>query len=68
MVFPLGFPSGSNSKESNYNSGGLSSIPGIGKDPLGEGIAAHSSILAWKIPMDKGAWQVAVHGVAKSQT
>ena len=29
-------------------------------------MTAHSSIPAWKIPMDKGAWQATVHGVAKS--
>ena len=33
------------------------------EDPLEEGIATHSSILAWRIPMDKGAWRAAVHGV-----
>ena len=38
------------------------------EDPLEEGVATHSSILAWRIPMDQGAWQVTVHGVAKSQT
>ena len=38
------------------------------KDPLEEGMATHSSILAWRIPMDRGAWWAAVHGVAKSQT
>ena len=38
------------------------------KDPLGEGMATHSSILAWRIPMDRGAWQATVHGVTKSQT
>ena len=38
------------------------------EDPLGEGMATHSSILAWRIPMDKGAWLVIVHGVTKSQT
>ena len=38
------------------------------EDPLEEGMAAHSSILAWRIPMDRGAWQVAVHGVAKGHT
>ena len=27
------------------------------EDPLGEGMATHSSILAWRIPMDRGAWQ-----------
>ena len=31
-------------------------------------IAAHSSILAWRIPMDRGDWQAAVHRVTKSQT
>ena len=36
------------------------------EDPLEEGIATHSSILAWRIPMEKGAWQATVHGVAKS--
>ena len=38
------------------------------EDPLEEGMATHSSILAWRIPMDRGAWQAAVHGVAKSWT
>ena len=33
-----------------------------------EGMATHSSILAWRIPMDRGAQQATVHGVAKSQT
>ena len=37
-------------------------------DPLEEGMATRSSILAWRIPMDRGAWRPAVHGVAKSQT
>ena len=38
------------------------------KDSLEEGTATHSSIPAWRIPMDSGAWQAAVHGVAKSWT
>ena len=38
------------------------------EDPLEEGMATHSSILVWKIPMDRGAWWAAVHGVAKSRT
>ena len=35
------------------------------ENPLEEGLATHSSILAWKIPMDRGAWRGIVHGVAK---
>ena len=38
------------------------------EDPLEEGMATHSSILPWRIPMDRGAWRATVHGVAKSQT
>ena len=38
------------------------------EDPLEEGMATHSSILAWRIPMDGGAWWVTDNGVAKSQT
>ena len=41
---------------------------GYWEDSLEEGMATHSSILAWRIPMDKGAWRAAVHGVTKSQT
>ena len=43
------------------------SIPGW-EDPLEESMATYSSILAWKIPMDRGAWQASVHRVTKSQT
>ena len=39
-----------------------------GKDLLEEGMATHSSILAWKNPMDRGAWYATVHGVAKRRT
>ena len=38
------------------------------EDPLEEGMATHSSILAWRIPMDRGAWRATVLGVSKSQT
>ena len=44
-------------------------IQSLGQDdPLQEGMATHSSILAWSIPMDRGAWWATVHGIAKSQT
>ena len=38
------------------------------EDPLEEGSATHSSILAWRILMDRRAWLAIVHGVTKSQT
>ena len=34
--------------------------------PLEEGMATHSNIPAWRIPMDRGTWQAMVHGVTKS--
>ena len=47
------------------NAGDAASVPGLGRT-LEEGMATHSSILAWRIPMDRGAWWATVHGVAKS--
>ena len=38
----------------------------VWEDALEEGMATHSSILAWRIPMDSGAWQATVHEIAKS--
>jgi len=38
------------------------------EDPLEEGMATYSSILTWRILMDRGAWWATVHGVAKSCT
>ena len=33
-----------------------------GEDPLEEGVATHSSIPTWRIPMDKGVWRAVVQG------
>ena len=38
------------------------------EDPLEKGMATHFSILAWRIPVDRGAWWATIHGVSKSQT
>ena len=38
------------------------------EDPLEEEMTTHSRMLAWRTPMDRGAWQATVHGVAKSWT
>ena len=63
----MGFPGGSDSKECSCNVGDLGSIPGLGRS-LEEGMATHSSILAWRILMHRGAWWAIVHGIAKSRT
>ena len=38
------------------------------EDPLEKGMATHSSILPWRIPWDRRAWQTTVQGISKSQT
>ena len=38
------------------------------EDPLEEGMATHSGILAWKVPMDRGTWWATVRVVTKSWT
>ena len=38
------------------------------EDPLEEGMENHSSVLAWRIPVDRGAWLATVHGVTESGT
>ena len=44
-------------------------VPSLGwEDPLEDGVETHSSILVWRIPMDREAWQATDHGVTKSQT
>ena len=63
----LGFPSSSASKESASNAGDPGSIPGLGRSP-GGGHGNHSSILAWGILMDEGAWWATAHRVTKSWT
>ena len=47
--YKLGFPGGSNGKESACNAGDLGLIPGQ-EDPLEKGMATHSRINAWRIP------------------
>ena len=40
----------------------------VWEDPLENGLATHSSIPAWRIPMDREAWQAPVHTVTKGWT
>ena len=53
-------------KASAYNAVDLGSIPGLGRSP-GEGNGSPLQYCCLENPMDRGAWQAAVHGVAKSQ-
>ena len=46
----VGFPGGSESKESACNAGDLGLIPGLERSPGEKRMAAHSSIVAWRIP------------------
>ena len=61
----MGFPGGSDSKESTGNEGDLSLIPGFGRSPEeGKGNLLQCSCL--ENPMDRGAWWAIVHRIAKS--
>ena len=62
----MGFPGGSDSKESTCNVGNLGSIPGLGRFP-GEGIGYPLQYSCLENSMDRGAWQATVHGATKSQ-
>ena len=53
----VGFPGGSDGKESTCSAGNPGSIPPGSGRPPGGGHGNHSSILAWRSPMDRGAWR-----------
>ena len=61
----MGFPGGSDGKESASNAGDPGSIPSQ-EDPLEKGMAAHCSILAWKIPWSEEPAGGTVHGAAET--
>ena len=63
----MGFPGGSDGKESACNAGNPGSIPGSGRS-LGEGNGHPLHYSCPENPRDKGAWWAIVHGVTKSQT
>ena len=60
----MGFPGGSESKESACNAGDLSFIPGSGKSP-GEESGYPLQYSCLENTMNRGTWQTTVHGVAK---
>ena len=63
----LGFPGGSDSKESTCKVGDFYSIPGSGRC-LEKGMATHTSTLGWRIPWTEVLGGLQSIGVAKSQT
>ena len=63
----LGFPGGSDGKESTCNVGDRSSTPELGRSP-GGGHVYPLQYPCLENPMDRGAWRAAVHGVTKSRT
>jgi len=60
----LGFPHGSDGKESACNVGDLGLIPGLGRSP-GEGNGNPLQYSCLENPMDRGAWWATVHGIAR---
>ena len=67
MSIILGFPGGSNGKESANNMGHLGLINGWGTSP-GGGNGNPLQYFCLENLMDREAWQAKVHGVTKSQT
>ena len=63
----VGFPGDSDDKEYACSIGDLSRSLSW-EDLLEHEMATHPSILAWRTPMDRGAWRVAAHEITKSQT
>ena len=63
----MGFPGGSESKESACNAGDLGSIPDLGRSP-GGGHGNPFQYSCLENPMDRGAWRATVHRVTKTQT
>ena len=62
----LGFTDGSGGKESSCNARDPGSIPGLGRSP-GDGKGHPLQYSCLENSMDRGAWQITVHGVTKSQ-
>ena len=63
----MGFPGGSDSKESTCNAGDLGLIPGLGRSHAG-GLGNPLQYSCLENPLGIGAWQATVHEVAKSRT
>ena len=67
LAINLGFPGGSDSKESTCNAGDLGSIPKLGRSS-GEGNGYPHQCSCLENSMNRGAWWAILHEVVKSQT
>ena len=67
FIWTMGFPVGSDGKESACNAGDPGLIPGSGRSS-GEWTGSPLQYSCLGNPMDSGAWWAAVHGVTKSRT
>ena len=67
FILPMSFPNGSDGKESACSAGDPGSVPGLRRSP-GEGNGNPLQYSYLENPMDRGAWRVTLHGIAKSQT
>ena len=71
-ISDMGFPGGTSGKEPSCQCKRCRQetwIQSLSQEfPLEEGMAAHSSIFAWRIPMERGAGRASVRGVTKSHT
>ena len=63
----MGIPGGSDDIESACNAGDLGTVPGLERSP-GEGHGKSLQYYCLENPMDRGAWQVTVHGIPQSDT
>ena len=69
FIVLLGFPGGKSQSVKNPPAVQETCVLSLGwGDPLEDEMATHSSILAWRISMDRGGWWATVHEVAKSCT
>ena len=74
-IYKVVFPGGASGKKKKKkktpaaNAGDIETWVGFlgWEDNMEEGMATYSSILAYRIPMDRGAWQATIHKVTKSQ-
>ena len=67
IMVMMGFPGGSDGRQSTFHAGNVGSVPRLGRSP-GEGSSYPPQYPCLENPMDRGAWRDSAHGVAKNGT